>query len=293
MAASPAGSSVGTEPGGSSGGPTLEVTAATMSPQSIVRSRFRSRRSRAVAVVAIVLVAANLIAGPRGTAPLAGSASDAAIDAWFDAQRRDAGIPGAAVVVVRDGIVHVTAFGTADDAGRPVTPSTPFSLGSVSKSLTALEVVHLAELGRLSLDAPVRSVLPSFALADRAFSAAITVRQLLDQTSGIPTAAGVAPLSAPETTLASQVDALASVMPDGLPCAAYRYSNANYLVLGRVIEAVTGLSFAEAIERDVLAPLGMADASADSAEARVKGLGDGHRLVFGVPAGRPALDRSD
>jgi CubicO group peptidase (beta-lactamase class C family) len=267
----------------------IEVTAAAMSPRTLLQSR----RSRAVAAVALALVATAMILGPRAAAPLSSPASDAAIDAWFDAQRRDAGVPGGAVVVVRDGIAHVAAFGAADDAGRPATPSTPFMLGSVSKSLTALEVEHLAQQGRLRLDAPVRSVLPSFAVADRAAADAITIRELLAQTSGIPTSAGLAPLLAPETSLSDQVAALGTVVPDGPPGAAYHYSNANYLVLGRVVEVVTGLPFAEALRRDVLAPLGMTGTTADPDVARAGGLGDGHRLVFGIPVGRPALDRPD
>ena len=270
-------------------GEPIEVTVPAMS----LRRLLGTRLGRVLFISAIALVVINVVGGSRATVPLAGPATDQAIDTWFDAQRRDAGIPGAAVVVVRRGQSHVGVFGTADDAGRVVTPSTPFMLGSVSKSLTALEVVHLAEQGRLDLDAPVRSVLPGFALADPSASATITIRELLDQTSGIPTRAGVAPLSAPETSLEAQVATLATVMPEGLPGATYRYSNANYVVLGRVIEAVTGLPYAAALRRDVLVPLGMSDATADPVTARESGLGDGHRLVFGIPVGWPALDRAD
>jgi CubicO group peptidase (beta-lactamase class C family) len=291
MAERPAGASVRVGPAGCTAGEPIEVTVAAMSPSRLLRTR--TGRIVVVALAALALVAVEVVGSPRTSPRPVGPVADAAIDAWFDAQRRDAGIPGAAMVVVRDGRSHTASFGTADDAGRPLTTSTPLTLGSVSKSLTALEVVHLAEAGRLSLDAPVGVVLPSFTLADPAAAASITIRELLDQTSGIPTSAGIAPLSSPETSLAAQVAALAAVQPAGPAGAAYRYSNANYVVLGRVIEAVTGLSYAEALGRDVLAPLGMTHASADPAEARADGLGDGHRLVFGVSVGHPALDRAD
>src|SRR5947208_2606318 len=85
------------------------------------------------------------IATPSSSTPLrTGPADLATIDAWFDAQRQDAGIPGAAIVVVRDGVVvHTAGFGTADATGRPITPETPFVLGSVSKSMTAFAVAQL------------------------------------------------------------------------------------------------------------------------------------------------------
>ena len=201
----------------------------------------RSNRLRILIIAAaVVVVAANVLIRTPATPVAGGPAADAAIDAWFDAERRDAGIPGAAVVVVRNGLVHASGFGTADAAGRPVDAQTPFLLGSVSKGITALAVSQLAERGAVDLDAPVRRYLPEFALADASASDEITVRQLLDQTSGIPTSAGVAPLSEPASSLDARVRELAAVAPVSAPGAAYHYSNANYVVLGRLVEVVSG-----------------------------------------------------
>ena len=119
-----------------------------------------------VVAAAVAVVAANVLIRTPATPVAGGPSTDAAIDAWFDAERRDAGIPGAAVVVVRDGVVHAAGFGTADASGRPVDARTPFLLGSVSKGITALAVAQLAERGAIDLDSPVRRYLPEFALAD-------------------------------------------------------------------------------------------------------------------------------
>ena len=82
--------------------------------------------------------------GSRPTGP----ASTAELDAWFDRQMADAAIPGAAMVVVRDGqVVDVHSYGVADDSGSPITPSTPFMIGSLTKSMTALAVMQLVEAG--------------------------------------------------------------------------------------------------------------------------------------------------
>src|SRR4029078_3115341 len=123
--------------------------------------------------------------------------------------------------------------GAPVSAGRPVDAATPFLLGSVSKGITALAVSQLAERGAVDLDAPVRRYLPEFALADAAASDAITVRQLLDQTRGLAMSASVPPLSEPVSSLDARVRELAGLAPASAPGAAYHYSNANDLVLGR------------------------------------------------------------
>ena len=100
---------------------------------------------------------------------------------------KELGIPGAALVIVQgDQIVHLKAFGTADGSGRLITPQTPFFTGSTSKSFTALAIMQLVEAGKIKLDAPVQTYLPWFRVADVKASQMITIRQLLNQTSGLP-----------------------------------------------------------------------------------------------------------
>ena len=190
--------------------------------------------------------------GARPTGP----ASITELDAWFDRQMGDAAIPGAAMVVVRDGqVVDVHTYGVADDRGRRITGSTPFMIGSLTKSMTALAVMQLVQAGRLSLDAQLADVLPDFALADPEATRSITIRDLLDQTSGLSTVAGLRPLSTPVTSLAARIDELHQVAPVSAPGAAYHYSNANYLVLGRIVEVVSGIDFSTYLRTHVFEPL--------------------------------------
>jgi CubicO group peptidase (beta-lactamase class C family) len=253
----------------------------------------RIPRKATVLAIAAAFVAVNA-AVPAASQTVTEPMAPAALDDWFDGVVQDAGIPGAAIVVVRDGqIVHEHGVGIADDSGRPVTGQTPFVIGSLAKSLTALAVVQLADRGRLDLDAPVRRYLPDFAVADPPAGRMITIRQLLNQTSGLPGAAGTAPLSAPATTLADQVRALGSVRLASAPGAAYQYSNANYVVLGRVIEVVSAQSYEAYMQAHVFRPLAMSHTSSDLATAQADGLGRAHRLWFGLPDSHQPLFRED
>lgn len=239
------------------------------------------------------LVVINLVVPSGSPAPVEPMAP-AALDAWFDEAVRDAGIPGAAIAVVEYGrIVHEHGIGVADDSGRPITPQTPFVIGSLAKSLTALAVGQLAERGLVDLDAPVRRYVSDFAVADAMASSAITVRQLLNQTSGIPGNAGTAPLSTPAATLADQVRALRTVALAAAPGAAFAYSNANYVVLGRLIELVSGISYEAYLQDHVARPLGMVHTTSVAETAHAEGLGQAYRLWFGVADAHTPLFRED
>ena len=105
----------------------------------------------------------------------------AAIEHYVQGEMAAQRIPGLALGIVEDDrITYLRGFGTADDSGRPVTPKTPFIIGSLSKSFTALAIMQLVEAGKIELDAPVQRYLPWFRVANEGASAAITVRDLLN-----------------------------------------------------------------------------------------------------------------
>lgn len=116
----------------------------------------------------------------------------AAVDAYLQQQIRRLRIPGLALAIVEgDRIAYTRGFGCARPRGETPSPQTPFVLGSTTKSFTALAVMQLAEDGRVDLDAPAQRYLPWFRVAEPQASAEITVRQLLNQTSGLPTIPGM------------------------------------------------------------------------------------------------------
>ena len=117
-------------------------------------------------------------------AAAAGPVDFAALDAAIAAQMAKHGLPGAALAVVEDGqIVYLKGYGSA--GRRAMTPQTPMFIGSQSKSFTALAVAQLAEQGKLDLNAPVRTYIPWFRVADEAASGRITINHLLHHTSGL------------------------------------------------------------------------------------------------------------
>ena len=252
-------------------------------------SLFRSARLRVVAAVGVAaLIIVNVVPASSGSSA---PADDPAVVDYLRAQIADAGYPGASIAVIRDGrLSQVQGVGAADATGRPVTPDTPFVIGSLSKSLTALAVLRLVDAGTVELDAPVARYLPAFRTASPG-TTPITVREALSQTSGLPGSA--IELSSRPSTIADQVASLATVEPASAPGMQYAYSNANYVVLGAVIESVTGQAYPAAMQDLVFGPLGMSHTTADPDTARELGLGDAHRLWFGLPMASQPLFRTD
>jgi CubicO group peptidase (beta-lactamase class C family) len=195
------------------------------------------------------------------------------------------GVPGAAVLVVdANGIVYEEGFGTTDDAGTPITPTTPFHLASLSKQLTAIAVMQLIESGDLSLDGTVHGYLPWFG-TDRSDTAKITVSDLLAQTSGFSEGAGLVNRSDERTddgALERNIRRLAEV-PLSHAIGQFEYSNANYDALGELVAVASGKSYEDYMAQKVFAPLGMKDTFTSDADARADGLAQGHYPFFGYP----------
>jgi len=210
-----------------------------------------------------------------------------AIDAYIEKQMQRLNIPGVSLAIVEGGqIVHLRGFGQARPGGETPTPQTPFFIGSLTKSLTALAVMQLAEAGKVELDAPVQRYLPWFRVADPQASAQITVRHLLNQTSGLPTSAGEIQMAdfddSPEAA-ERQARALATLELTRPVGSKFEYSNANYNLLGLIIEAASGESYADYVQKHIFTPLDMSHSYASQSVAKQNGLAVGHRYWFAIP----------
>ncbi|MGW9348615.1 serine hydrolase domain-containing protein [Nocardiopsis flavescens] len=210
-------------------------------------------------------------------APPAEAPDTGAMDAHAAAHAAAVGVPGLAYAVVGpDGVEHAFRTGV-DGAGEPVDADTAFLWGSVAKPVAATAAVVLARQGRLDLDAPVGDHLPAFSGRD------VTVRDLMTHTSGIPERAAFAVTDrygpdAPD--LDARVRHLAGVRaaePGG-----HEYSSANHVLLGAVVEEVTG-DLEGHLRTAVLEPAGMDDAFTGAEGARAAGLTPGHRYLWGFP----------
>jgi CubicO group peptidase (beta-lactamase class C family) len=211
-----------------------------------------------------------------------------AIDAYVQSQVDANHFPGVAIAVV-EGASLSHAQGIGHDAqGRPITPRTPFMIGSNSKSFTALAVMQLVDAGLVDLDAPVQRYVPQFRVADPVASAQITLRQLLNQRSGMPAAAaGDMLLGFQDASLQQGLSALSNVHLNAAPGTAYEYTNANYMLLGIVVESVARQPYAVYVQRHILEPLQMRDTRLESGSAI------GHRFWFGLPVADPMPYTSD
>jgi CubicO group peptidase (beta-lactamase class C family) len=209
----------------------------------------------------------------------------AGIDSYVTAQMQEAHIPGLALGIVHgDQIVHLRGFGVANPAGQPVTPQTPFILGSLSKSFTAVAIMQLIAAGKMELDAPVQRYLPWFRVADRTASAQIRVYHLLHQTSGLPTSAGAEAMAGTgQASLEQRVRELRTVVLATPVGSTFHYSNANYLVLGLLVQVVSGQPYGAYIQQHIFAPLQMHHSFVLLAQATAHGLATGYRWWFGVP----------
>ena len=234
--------------------------------------------------------------GPAAHGELANASRDATyreIDAYLERQMARLCIPGAALAIVEgDTIGHLRGFGQARAGEHAPTPQTPFFIGSLTKSFTALAVMQLVEAGKVELDSPVQRYLPWFRVADPEASAQMTVRHLLSQTSGLSQTAGMIPLAdfddSPDA-VERQARGLAGLAPERPAGLAWEYSNMNFNLLGLIIEAASGESYPAYIRNHVFAPLQMRHSHASKAAAQGDGLAVGHRVWFGVPIPAPDL----
>ncbi len=236
---------------------------------------------RAVLVVLLGSLLLGSVAAPDSrSAPQAGSVDTAAVDRFLVQQMRGHGIPGLTVALVEDGrVTYVQAYGAAGP-GRAMEPDTPMPIGSMTKPFTAVAVLQLVEAGRVELDAPVQRYVPWFEVADPEASRAITVRQLLQHTSGLSEAGYRLPPA--DTSLEDGVRDLRNAQPTAPVGQVHQYFNPNYAVLAALVQEVTGRPYAEVVQEGILDPLGMAGSSADPG-APPEGMADGYITMFGMP----------
>ena len=181
-----------------------------------------------------------------------------AVDAYIEAQKKSLHIPGIAVAIIQgDQITYMRGYGDSGRGKQSVTPQTPFMIGSVTKSFTALAIMQLVEAGKIQLDAPVQTYLPWFRVADPVASAQITVRHLLNQNSGLSTGSGlteemVSDLS--DTAIEDGVRRLADDVLTKTPGTTFQYSNVNFNILGQIIQTITGQSYESYIQNSSLIP---------------------------------------
>lgn len=205
----------------------------------------------------------------------------ARVDSAVTMELRRTGTPGAAIALVMgDSVVYARGFGvTSADGGVPVTPATTFRIASVTKVFTAATLVSLAEAGRLDLNAPIGARLPELPDSLRR----ITAHQLLSHTGGLIMMPMTAAAGDPANALAESMRRVTARAAFAAPAEIFSYSNLGYQLAGRLIEVAGDRPYTEQVQQTILAPLGMAATTFDSAAAARNGLAIG----FVDPAAPP------
>ena len=177
------------------------------------------------------------------------------IDEYIRAEMAKLHIPGAAVAILRNGKVELMqGYGLANiERNIPVTPNTMFQIASTTKPFTAMAIMMLAEDGKLSLDERAVKYLPWLP----AVYNDVTVRQLLTHTSGVNRDVRTANVDnfSPDEFKKRFVIAPAASRPNER----WEYSNNGYILLGLIIEAVSGKSYGDFLTQRIFKPLGMKD----------------------------------
>ncbi|MEV5407279.1 serine hydrolase domain-containing protein [Thermopolyspora sp. NPDC052614] len=166
-------------------------------------------------------------------------------------------VPGASLAIEHDGEVYTFTAGVLNvDTGAPVQPDSLFQIGSITKVYTTTQIMQLVEQGRLTLDTRVIEVLPEFKVADPDATENVTIRHLLTHTSGLDgdlfldTGRG-------DDCVAKYVEACADLAQNHPVGATHSYCNSGFIILGRVVEKLTGKVWDAALREQVIEPLGL------------------------------------
>ncbi|MEV6279601.1 serine hydrolase domain-containing protein [Nocardia sp. NPDC051832] len=239
---------------------------------------------RLLSVVALV-AGLGLAALPVSQAAPTGPLTPAVIDDYLEAALDSTGLPGLSAVVTHgDRIVHAGGYGH-ESGGRPVTADTPMRVASLSKSFTATAVMILVDEGRISLDGTVSEQLPGFTTAD-ARGAAVTVRQLLNQTSGLTDPTVDIGRLQEAASLEDYVSRLNTATLASEPGTRFKYCNVNYNLAARLVEVASGLSFGAFLAQRVFEPLGMTRSAVNDQNIAPA---EGYNSIFGAWVSRPEL----
>lgn len=220
--------------------------------------------TRTIIITMAALAATSALTCPPAAAlapkPAATPALDvkAQADAILSAAYAPQG-PGAAAIITRHGrVIYTGGRGLADiDRHRAITPDTVFELGSIAKQFTAAVILQLVQEKRISLDDPLSRFFPDWPQP----GANATVRQLLNHTSGIPDFSkipGWISKNADRSITTEELLALTRSLPTkAAPGAKWEYSNGGYVILGGIVEKVTGKPWYDAVQERIARPLGL------------------------------------
>lgn len=249
-------------------------------------------------VVTTTLVAALAAVGMAVPAVAAAQPGEGSFQRQVDAVQRTGTVGVLARSTGPRGVQFATA-GVADaETKRKARPGDKFRIASATKTYVSTVVLQLVGEGRLSLDDTVEDVLPGVVSGNGNDGSRITVRQLLNHTSGLfnytadfPALSGIDAYEAGRYTTWTDEQLVGIAMrhaPDFEPGAKWSYSNTNYTLAGMIIEKITGRTWQQEVTKRVIRPLGLRDTLTPTTSARIPGSHLKGYSAFGESA--PAID---
>src|SRR5215213_4957743 len=198
-------------------------------------------------------------------------------------------IPGVAIGVIAGDREHARGFGVTNvDHPLPVDTDTLFQIGSTTKTFTGTAVMRLVEHGKLDLEAPVRTYLPNFRVADPRVSERVRLRHLVTHTAGWQDA-GFVETGDGDDALARYIVGMAD-LPQIAPLGKYfSYNNSALCLAGHVIEVVTGQPYEAAVAELVMKPLGLEQISFFPEAIMTEAFAVGHGAPQDDPQGEPVV----
>jgi len=244
-----------------SGPDELSIYVAKKRGTEVSELEFPARRSQATQTPAAASSLEPLHASQIGRSTKQGLADEelAEIDTYIQKVQRDWDVPGLAVAVVHDGrVVLARGYGVCHiDSKEPVDADTQFAIASNSKAFTAAALGILVDEGKLTWDDPVIKHLPTFQMPDAWVTREMTVRDLLCHRSGMDTFSGDLLWYDSTYTTDEIVSRIKHLKPTSSFRSRYGYQNLMYIAAGKVLEKVSGMSWADFIRTRILEPLGM------------------------------------
>jgi CubicO group peptidase (beta-lactamase class C family) len=177
-------------------------------------------------------------------------------------------VPGMSVAVIKEGkVIFKAGYGVeVVEEDRAMTPDSVSAIGSVTKTFTAIAMMQLVERGLINLEDKVIDHLPWFRTLEKEKSDRISIEMLLSNSSGLPTNAPGFSWIVEETGEFSALEMARNLVSVKLlfePGVSFNYSNSGFILLGLIIEKLSGLDYSHFISRNILRPLGMQSSSTD------------------------------
>ncbi|QQS40327.1 MAG: serine hydrolase [Acidobacteriota bacterium] len=201
---------------------------------------------------------------------------------------------GSALVAENGKVIFKKGYGMADyEWDIPIKPDTKFRLGSITKQFTATLILQLREEGKIDLDKKLADYLPYYR---KDTGSKVTIHQLLNHTSGIPSYTGLPRFFEDVSRNAYGVEGFVKEFCSGdlefEPGSKYSYNNSGYFLLGAIVEQITGKKYEEVLQERIFGPLGMNDSGYDHHSTIIKHRATGYNKTEDGYENSPYLDMS-